>query len=313
MRRARLLATALVGGPGSPRPASGRPAGSGARSRRVALTGLLVVLAYLAGALASGVLSPWARRPLLDGLAPRPPYRWVKPPAELTAGNKAPSSGHFEMKLDADGSQVGAFSTQDTQVTLIFGKGAVAPSPGQSKLAVDVTPLDPATLAAPPGDLTVAGNAYRLEPRYLPAKRTIGRVDGELSVGLVYPLLGTSAATPAHVLLHSADGRAWTRLQSVDVPSTHQANGQLTEPGYLMVASTSAGAGENLADRAKRQAPLAAGIVLLLLSAVLFFRRRAAYQRLESEDGDEDDTDEEGSEPGEDGGALGSADEEKGQ
>jgi hypothetical protein len=279
----------------TPNPTSGPPRRR-RTSRWAALTGLLAAGAYLAGALASGGFSPWARRPLLDGLAPRAPYRWVKPPPELAASNKPPSDGHFEVKLTATGSEVGAFSTQDTQVTLIMGENAFKPSPGQSAVAVDVAPLGPATLGPPPGGLLVAGNAYRIDASYLSAKRKIDKADGELSIGLVYPLLATPVADPAgHVLLHSRDGRDWRQLPSVDVPATHQVNAQLTELGYVMVAiPPGSGGGESLLDRVRRQAPLVAGIVLLLLAVVFFFRRREAYQQPE-DDGDTDE--DEGGEP----------------
>jgi hypothetical protein len=273
----------------TPAPTS-RPPG-GRTTRWAAVTGLLAAAAYLAGALASGGLSPWARRPLLDGLAPRAPYRWVKPPPELAATNKPPSSGHFEVKLAATGSQVGAFSTQDTQVTLIMGEKAFKPSAGQSAVAVDVAPLDPGSLGAAPSDLLVAGNAYRIDGSYLPAKRKIEQVDGEFSVGVVYPLLAAPVADPAgHVLLHSRDGRDWKQLPSVDVPSTHQVNAQLTEFGYVMVGiPPGSGASTSLLDRVRGQAPLVAGIVLLLLAVVFFFRRRGAYQQLDAdEDGGEE-------------------------
>jgi hypothetical protein len=275
------------------------------RARRVAaVAGLLAATAYLGGGLASGALGPWARRPLLDGLAPRAPYRWVTPPPELASGNKTPSDGHFEAKLAGVGSQVGAFSTQDTQVTLILGQNAFKASPDQTKVAVDVSPLDPGKLAPAPEGMLIAGNAYRIQVSYLPGKRAIETVDGELNLGLVYPLLAAPVADPAgHVVLHSGDGRAWKQLPSVDVPGTHQVNAQLPEPGYVM-AGVPAGsaAGESLADRVRRQAPVVAGIVLLLLAAVFFFRRRGAYQRLEAEGAGEGEEDEDGGE--EDGGAA---------
>jgi hypothetical protein len=258
----------------------------GANTRRVAaLAGLLAATAYLAGALASGSLGPWARRPLLDGLAPRAPYRWVKPPPELAAGNKPPSNGHFEAKLTGSGSQVGAFSTQDTQVTLILGQAAFKASAGQTNVAVDVTPVDPGTLAGPPEGMLVAGNAYQVKASYLPGKQSIGTVDGELSVGLVYPLLSAPVADPAgHVVLQSRDGRAWRQLPSVDVPGTHQVNAQLSEPGYVMAAVPAGSANRNsLIDRLYRQGPLVAGALLLLFAAVFFLRRRGTYQRLEAE------------------------------
>jgi len=50
------------------------------RPRAAFLAGIGIVLLYLAGATLSGRASLLARRPLLDGLAPPVPYRWVKPP-----------------------------------------------------------------------------------------------------------------------------------------------------------------------------------------------------------------------------------------
>jgi hypothetical protein len=265
--------------------APARRHGAAGGRRAAALAGLLAAVAYLAGALASGALDPWARRPLLDGLAPRAPYRWVAPPPELASGNKTPSSGHFEAKLVAGGSQVGAFSTQDTQVTLILGQAAFEASSGQDKVAVDVTPVDPAKLAPPPAGMLAAGNAYRVQASYLPSKRPIEAVDGELSLGLVYPLLSAPVADPAgHVVLQSRDGHEWTQLPSVDVPGTHQVTAQLAEPGYVMagIPAGSAG-GTSLVDRVYRQGPLVAGVLLLLLAGLFFFRRRGAYQRLQAE------------------------------
>jgi hypothetical protein len=257
--------------------AAGRRGASRPR-RAAALSGLLAAAAYLAGALASGALDPLQRRPLLDGLAPRAPYRWVAPPPELASGNKTPSQGLFQAKLTGSGSQVGAFSTQDTQVTLILGQSAFKPSPGQSEVAIEVTPLDPAKLARPPEGMLAAGNAYRIRASYLPSKRQIGTVDGELSLGLVYPLLAVPVADPAgHVVLHSPDGRSWSQLPSVDVPGTHQVNAQLTAPGYVLAAVPAGSASnDSLAARVRRQAPLIAGVVLLLLAGVFFFRRRGA-------------------------------------
>ncbi|HXQ57078.1 MAG TPA: hypothetical protein VOA19_14935 [Actinomycetes bacterium] len=71
------------------RPPAGRPPAG--RSRLVLLVGVGIVVLYLAGAVVSGRASILARRPLLDGLAPPTPYRWVHPPAELAAGNKPPA------------------------------------------------------------------------------------------------------------------------------------------------------------------------------------------------------------------------------
>ena len=59
---------------------------SWSRSGLALLAGVGIVTLYLAGAAVSGRASILARRPLLDGLAPPTPYRWVNPPPDLAAG-----------------------------------------------------------------------------------------------------------------------------------------------------------------------------------------------------------------------------------
>ena len=93
--------------------------------------GVGIVALYLAGAAVSGRASILTRRPLLDGLAPPTPYRWVSPPPDLAASNKPPASTRFTVELTAEGSQLGAFSTSDGQVNLVLSQGAVPPRSGQ--------------------------------------------------------------------------------------------------------------------------------------------------------------------------------------
>ena len=78
------------------------------RARLALLAGVGIVVLYLAGAAVSGRASILARRPLLDGLAPPTPYRWVSPPPDLAASNKPPASTRFTVELTANGSRLGA-------------------------------------------------------------------------------------------------------------------------------------------------------------------------------------------------------------
>src|SRR4030095_2934413 len=125
-----------------------------------------IVVLYLAGAVVSGRGSLVARRPLLDGLAPPTPYRWVNPPPELAAANKPPASTRFSVKLQAAGSRLGAFSTNDGQINLVLSEGAVPPKSGQTEVDVAVDPVDPASLEPPSSGLVVAGHAYRIHATY---------------------------------------------------------------------------------------------------------------------------------------------------
>ena len=126
------------------------------RSRRLArghvlAGGLAVAVAYLAGAAVSGHLSPMARRPILDGFASAPPYRWVSPPPGFVSGNEAPTDGSLTVQLHPNGSAGGAVSTRDLQVTVILKDGAFTQQPGATGVDVVVEPFAPATLGAPYG------------------------------------------------------------------------------------------------------------------------------------------------------------------
>jgi hypothetical protein len=261
-----------AGAPGARRPAAGRPAVA-------LLAGLAVVLLYLGGAVVSGRASILARRPLLDGLAPPSPYRWVNPPPELAAANKAPASARFTVDLGPNGSQLGAFSTSDGQLNLVLSEGAVPPRPGQTGVEVTVEPADPATLGPVPEGLVAAGNAYRVRAGYQPSGAGVEAIGGQSSVGLVYPLLSTAVANPGgHVVLSSADGRAWEPLPSTDTPSTHQVSAGLPRTGYVLVGVPPS-AGEAAGDSRTRTLLLATGAALLIVVAALVLRRRMAPAR----------------------------------
>jgi hypothetical protein len=247
------------------------------RSRTAVLAGIGIAVLYLAGAALSGRASPLTRRPLLDGLAPPVPYRWVKPPPDLAASNKPPASLRASVKLTATGSQIGAFATSDGQINLVLSEGAVPAQAGQTSVAVSIDPVDPATLAPAPPGLLVAGNAYRIQAAYRPSSARIDTLGGRSSVGLVYPLLATAIASPSgHLVLASADGRGWQRLQSTDTPGTHQVSAGLATTGYVMAAVPPAGPGGGGGNGRGRVLLLAGGVAVLLVAAAVLARRRLA-------------------------------------
>ncbi len=237
-------------GRGAPEPAP--------RPGRALAAGAAVVAAYLAGAVLSGQLSVLARRPLLDGLAPPSRYRWVRPPAELAQGNKPPTPMHDALDLEAGG----------------------------SKVAFDVVPLDPATVAPAPAGLLAAGNAYRFTASYQPTDRQVDKLSGEASASVVYPLLSTPVANQSgHVLLYSKDGKAaWTRLASTDAPAVHQVTARLPGPGYYLAAVPRASAAATTARALLNLLRAAVPFVVLVAAfaatrVVLRRRRRAEAQR----------------------------------
>jgi hypothetical protein len=248
------------------------------RSRIALLAGIGIAVLYLAGAALSGRASLLARRPLLDGLAPPVPYRWVKPPPDLAASNKAPASLRVSVELTATGSRLGAFSTSDGQLNLVLSEGAVPASQSQTSVAVSIDPVDPATLGPAPSGLIVAGNAYRIQASYRPSGGKVTALGGRSSVGLVYPLLATAVADPSgHLVLASADGRSWQRLRSTDTPGIHQVSAELDTTGYVAAAVPPAGAGDGGGGNGRgRVLLLASAVAALLVLAALLVRRRLA-------------------------------------
>jgi hypothetical protein len=274
-----------------------RPAGPGRRARGWALlAGVAVVLAYLAGASLSGGRGPLARRPLLDGLAPPPPYHWVKPPPELAAQNRPPAAAEARVRLGASGSEVTAISTGDGQASLVLEANAIPTSKGATEVAVSINPVDPATLAPAPQGLVLAGNAYRIRLTYRPSGAP-ARLTGRATVVLVYPLLSIPVGSLFdYTLLASPDGKAWTRQESNATPGSHQVGAVLPQPGYVVVAVPPAPAAAAKPNRIPLIAGLAGAGAVIAIGAVVLarrLRRSADYDYDEDfeddEDGDEAD------------------------
>jgi hypothetical protein len=242
-----------------------------------------VVLAYLAGAAVSGRDDPLARRPLLDGLAPPPPYHWVRPPPELAAGNKPPSSARAVVRLTASGSEVSAISTSDGQASLVLEANAIPPSPGQREVAVTITPVDPDTLAPAPQGLLLAGNAYRIRFAYRPSGKA-ATLSGRPTAALAFPLLSVPISSPFdYIMLASPDGKAWTRQASTATPGSHQVGATLPTPGYVVAAVPPA---PPAAPASPNGVPLIAG---LAGAAVLVVAAAVLARRLRRSGGDDDD------------------------
>lgn len=208
-------------------------------ARRALASGLALVVVWAALAAWSGRLSPLARLPLLDGLGPAAPYRWVSPPPDLAAGNQPPSAGEFTLELDAGGVRGQALFTSDNQVTLIVADGAIGPRTGEQSVTLSVEPLDPASLPAPGGDLVTFGNAYALSAAYQPSGTAVKKLDGEIDLILLYPVTpNVHAAT--HTMLRSATGTSWKDLETTDSAAQQQVQARIPGPGTFVVAGVPA-------------------------------------------------------------------------
>ena len=204
------------------------------RRARALAWGAAVCVLYGVSAIVSGHLSPVARRPILDGIAPPTAYRWVTPPPELAGTNQPPETASASIAVDAAGNGTKVITTGDAQVTLIVPKGAIAPAPGQHDVDVTIQPVDPATLGAPPGALEVAGNAYLLSATYQPSGDAVTSLVVPAELVLVYPVLPNDHG--GHTLIASEKGKRWDTIETNDLVSVAQADGPLQTFGYAAVA-----------------------------------------------------------------------------
>jgi hypothetical protein len=169
------------------------------RSRVWGLAAGILLVVAACGSVALGLLEGI---PVFDGLAPPPAYRWVRPPSELRAGNRAPASVSATVPLTESGSAAAVVSTPDDQVQVTIPAGAFPPAAGQNALAVDIQPLDPAQVPPPPAGMIIQGNAYRITVANVASGATVTAVQ-PVDVTLRYPVDATSV-----ILLTDAGWRA---------------------------------------------------------------------------------------------------------
>jgi hypothetical protein len=235
-------------------------------SRRALALGLVVAGAYLVVAAVGGRISPFARRPILDGFAPPPPYRWVSPPPDLASANKPPAAGRFTLGLDpGTGSRADVFSTADGQVSVALGEGAVPFRPGQDSVTLTITPMAPVAGAEVPRKLQIAGNVYRIDAQYQPDGTPVPRLRSPGRLVMAYPL-PLDVAVYHHTTLHSKDGSSWSTLRSTDSLVGQLVHADVTELGFFAV-------GQAILGTTNPSSPSSGGpvfvVVLVAGSAVL--------------------------------------------
>lgn len=242
------------------------------RSRALG-AGVAIAVVYAVTALWSGHLSPLARRPLLDGLAPPTAYRWVQPPPELAATNQKPTTGTFTVELGKDGSKTAVFTTDDAQVTVILPAGSFANAEGQRSVEVTVEPF--AGAIAHPGDpLHVVGNVYLVDATYQPSG-DVAKLESLATVVMVYPLLANDHGS--HAIIWSKTADRWKALDTDDLPSIQQAGADVRELGYVSVAgqpaSPTAGGGTSGSGSSVATIAIVAGLIILAVIAAVLLRR----------------------------------------
>lgn len=194
---------------GHPIPSPGPPSPRCRAARRAPLWGAASAALYVAVA---GLWAHWGLAPgrlLYDGVAPPPPYQWVRPPRGLARDNRPPEPGTGTVSCRSGRSVSATVTTGDAQATVSLGEGAVQPAAGRIVVRVALTPLDPQTIAPAPQGLQFDGNAYRIEARYEPSGRP-AVLRAPVTVVLRYATAGTQVVR--------ASPSGWTALRTIRYP-----------------------------------------------------------------------------------------------
>jgi ABC-type transport system substrate-binding protein len=255
------------------------PRGDTPPGRRVlvVVSGLAVATAYLLGAFLTGRLDPLARRPILDGFAPPPPYQWVSPPPSEASGNHKPTGASSRVKFGANGaSKAGVVSTSDLQATLILSAGSFPPATGQAEALVTIEPLAPGGLGEPPAGLAVDGNVYRYRARYQPSGDAVPELAKKAQLTLAYPP-SADGLVHRHAILQSEDGKTWTTLVAND--AGQQAGVEVTSLGYFAVAEYVTGGKRPFPVGKILQYVLIAALVIVLAIPIVAHELRSRRAR----------------------------------
>jgi hypothetical protein len=255
-----------------------------ASRRRVLALGVGAGMAYVVLAGVSGHLSPLARRPLLDGFAPPPPYRFASPPPNLAPINKPPLSARFTLQVRGGSVSEGLFATRDSQASvLLFGRSLLAPA-GQRSLILTLQPMAPPKQAAVPSGESITGNVYRIQAVFEPSGTRVDTLEKSAILTLVYPALGG----PHHVrrVLSSKDGSTFTEIPSIDSSVQEQVTAHITSFGYFAVGAravssspTQPSSGTGAGFPLTVVLVLAAVLVAILIGWLRWRERRSARSR----------------------------------
>jgi hypothetical protein len=240
--------------------------------RRAVAAGVALAVAYIATVLVAARSDPFLARPILDGLAPPPLYRWVEPPPAFAATNEAPASGRFvlspaEGNYDpARGTGAGVFSTGDFQVSLALAAQAIAPAPGADGVVLRITPLAPGADVTVPDGFTIAGNVIRVEATYRPTGDAVTSLQRPSLLTLAYPIVVQGGF--ADTVLFSEDGRRWTQVESTDHPAQQSVLGTIHSLGYFAVGQAS-GSGSPASASTGRKVPSWLVPLLVVLAVIV--------------------------------------------
>lgn len=239
--------------------------------RRSLVVGAALLGVYLVAIVVTVGLRSDHVRPLYDGFAPPPSYRWVDPPPFFASGNVEPTAVTTSIKLGRDGSAPAGVATPDGQFVINLGGGAVAPRSGAKRVAVKITPVAPDQLGAVPSGLRPNGNAYRIDMTYEPGHSKVERLARPGTLVVEIPELGRDLFT-------SRPGARWSVVDAQPVPPRQLSlTAPLETPGDYLAATNLpelVAPGGGSSDRAALIGVATAVLAAVVLAAAFVLVRR---------------------------------------
>ncbi|GAC1415094.1 MAG: hypothetical protein NVSMB57_10610 [Actinomycetota bacterium] len=241
-------------------------------ARRSAAFGAAAAITYLIFALVSGHLSPFARRPLLDGVHTAPPYRWIAPPPEFAKANQKPVTLHDRVPLGPKGNLPRIVKTEDKQVSVQIPAEAIPPAPGQTAVEVLVKPLDPAAEGPLPKPSIQRGNVYHILMRYLPGKKNIPSLKNPGTLTMLYPASPPDLLTAKYTMAFSRDAKAWNVLGEgvSDSHASQLITGPFLDTGYFSAATSKTDAKKGDKKKKSKPFPWLATIIVIAVLGIVF-------------------------------------------
>ena len=189
----------------------------------------LVVVAAAALAAAWG-LSPAGSPPVYDGLCLSSPYRYLHPPAGVTAPAPDPVTRRLPVAGgDIQTTEITTDEPNQPQAQLIIASGTLRIPAGATEVQISITPVEPPSAA--PADGAIDGNIYDFA-----ATSDAGPVTPTGSTKATILLIGTSTTSAREVLEHF-DGRSWRQVPTVTIGCAGSYATSTTEFGdYAVVA-----------------------------------------------------------------------------
>ncbi len=151
---------------------------------------------------------------------------------------------------------------------LSLPQGALPPHAGDFSVAIDVIPMDPATLRRLPDGLAADGNAYKVSFTYEPSATPVPATAAPFDIVLREPQFGL---TDHNVMVTPSPTSSWRQLASVQSGTVNRA-ALSDQAGYYLISGTVVSS-SGLVGRVAEVTGGAIGVLLILFIGIRLGRR----------------------------------------